>query len=157
MSTRHSDAASALATVADSLTVTLDGVSVSVAGGAWDAAEVRRHIADAPALVLACLRLDDYTRRGNDAWRARADLAAYVITRDMPAGADRHSQALTLSGRLMEVVSGTNWGRPQAFDIPELASVRAHNLYSGSLDSVAVALWAVTWRQALHFSGGSHA
>ncbi|AUB81452.1 phage protein Gp37 [Candidatus Thiodictyon syntrophicum] len=141
------DLPTGLAAIVAALAAALPGgVNVVRAGGPFDVAEVRRHAMNAPAVVVACLGLTNYTRRG-ETWSVMGQLAAYVVTHDQSGAALRDVAALGLVDQLLRVVARNTWGLPEGFGVPDPASVEAANLYSGDLDSVAVALWALTWRQ----------
>ena len=154
---RLSDLSAALEAMVASLAGTLPGgVSVRAAGGAFDAAEIRRHLTVAPAVVIACLGLSEHQRRGAGAMSLVGQWAAYVVTRDAPQD-DRHAQAMRLVSELLRHVSRATWSGPEAFGLPEEGSLDATNLYSGDLDGIATALWAVTWRQMVHLSAAPDA
>ena len=50
---------------------------------------------------------------------------------------------------LLLLLPRARWGFFSAPGIGAAEQVRAANLYSGEVDKAGVALWAVTWRQAL--------
>jgi hypothetical protein len=127
------------------------GVAVKRIGGAFDGAEIRRHVTTAPAVLVACLGLSNYDRRGTGSWTVQADLVTYVLTRDTPAQ-PRDRSALALVADALRQIARSNWDAPDAFGLPDQASIEASNLYGGDIDSIAVALWAVTWRQPLYLS-----
>lgn len=127
------------------------GTTVKRVGGAFDASEIRRHVTAAPAVLVACLGLTNYARRGSGGWTVQADFVAYVLTRDIPA-AQRDRSAITLVGTIINLVSRATWGDPDAIELPDPLSIEANNLYGGDIDSIAVALWAVTWRQPLYLA-----
>lgn len=127
------------------------GFTVKRIGGAFDGAEIRRHVTAAPAVLVACLGLSDYAHRGSGGWTVQADLALYVLTRDTPTQT-RDRSAMALVAEALRQVSRSNWGEPGVFGLPDPASIEATNLYGGDIDSIAVALWAVTWRQPLYLS-----
>ncbi|MEY2654362.1 MAG: hypothetical protein RLZZ524_1390 [Pseudomonadota bacterium] len=122
-------------------------VTVERSGGAFDGGEIRRQVTQAPAVVLACLGVSDYQRRGDGGWSVTAQLAVYVLTRDAPPGPPRDLLALSLTTTVLRAVARANWDGPDGFGVVEADSLEASNLYSGDLDAIAVALWAVTWRQ----------
>lgn len=124
---------------------------VETVGGAFDGAELRRHVVAAPLVLLALTRVGDLNRHG-PAWKASLTLQAYVVTRDTP-DLPRERAALDLTGRIiahahaidtLEAPDGSKLFRPGAAP----STLSADNLYSGSIDSVAVALWGVRWQVA---------
>lgn len=146
------DPGAALDTIVAALAADLGAdIQVRRAAGAFDAAEIRRHVADAPAVLVACVGLTDYARRGSGGWTVRADLAAYIVTRDTPV-ASRDASALALVSDTLRLVSRATWGDPERFSLPDEGSLEAFNLYGGDLDKVATALWVLTWRQALYLN-----
>lgn len=156
MSGPLTDLADGLGRIVTALTTTLpDGTTVLRAGGAFDAAEIRRHVTRAPAVIVTCLGAGDYARLAIGHWTVNAQLAAYILCRDTPPTSTRETQALGLVTDVLQAVARSNWGDPLAYDLADSASLDATNLYSGDLDAVGVALWAVTWRQQLRleFSG----
>lgn len=70
--------------------------------------------------------------------------AVYVIALDKP-GTPRDVTAMTLASAVALRVSRNLWGRE---DLDDPTDIRADNLYSGTIEKRAVALWAVTFRQA---------
>jgi hypothetical protein len=127
------------------------GVTVKRAGGAFDSAEIRRHVTEAPAVLVACLGLSDYAKRGSGGWTMQADLAIYILTRDTPVQT-RDRSAMELVAMALRQISRAHWGQPDAFGLPDPVTIEANNLYGGDIDSIAVALWAVTWRQPLYLA-----
>lgn len=69
--------------------------------------------------------------------------AAYVLTLDA-AGMDRDTAAMIVASAIARLIPGNLWGRE---DLDDPDKIRADNLYSGTVESRGVALWAVTWRQ----------
>jgi hypothetical protein len=155
MSGPLTDLADGLGRIVTALTTTLpDGTSVLRAGGAFDAAEIRRHITRAPAVIVTCLGAGDYARLPQGVWTVEAQLAAYVLCRDTPPTLTREVQALGLVTDVLHAVARATWNDPAAFGVVPGDSLDATNLYSGDLDAIAVALWAVTWRQTLIMDSG---
>lgn len=70
--------------------------------------------------------------------------AVYVIALDKPA-APRDVTAMGLASAVALRVVRNLWGRS---DLADPSDIRADNLYSGTIEKRAVALWAVTFRQA---------
>jgi hypothetical protein len=119
------------------------------AGGAFDSGEMRRHVLSAPVVLLSLLGAGASQRHGRTGWIMSVQLAAYVLTRDTPPMAQRDDAALSLVTKVLRIVNRSPWSqsRTPAFGVVEQDSVSATNLYSGAIDSAAVALWAVTWSQ----------
>lgn len=69
--------------------------------------------------------------------------AVYVMAMDKQ-GTPRDETAMIIASAVALRVSRNLWGRE---DLDAPIEIRADNLYSGTFDKRAVALWAVTWRQ----------
>lgn len=138
-------------TLVDFQTTLLSGLTavlpcpVKAVGGAFGADELRRHVTTSPCVLLAVLRVTNYEPR-TLGWLAEAACVAYVVTRDSPT-ATRDAQALTLVSLLLTELASANYGTTARLVKP--TDITADNLYSGTLDSVAVALWGVTWNARL--------
>ena len=149
------DLADGLGRIATALeTILPAGTAVRRAGGAFDAAEIRRHVTQAPAVIVTCLGAGDYARQAQGVWTLEAQLAAYILCRDTPPTLTREVQALGLVTAVLKAVARATWSDPAAFGVVPGDSLDATNLYSGDLDSVGVALWAVTWRQTVLLTPG---
>lgn len=127
-------------------------VSVSLGGGAFSAAELRRHITRAPAVVVACLGTDGPKSRGAAGWLVQASLALYVICRDAPPEIERERQALELVTTLLNRIGRADWIDARTVGQADLDSIASTNLYGGDVDSIAVALWAITWSQEIRLT-----
>lgn len=121
-------------------------VSVLPVGGAFDAAELRRHVTRTPCVLVSLVRVDSFDGFTNS-WESGAVFAAYVVTRDLPE-ADRDEQAMDIVTDIVRLLaSNPSFGTTARVVNP--SSVVADNLYSGAVDSVAVALWSVSWSAML--------
>lgn len=127
-------------------------------GGRFDVGELQRYAARAPAVLVACTGVGDVHEQAAAAV-AMLRWVAVVIARDVPAVAaqtdpvvvhvpavHRDAQMLVLSESLLGIISGNRWGmssthRPQR--------IRGDNLYSGQLDKKGIAVWALSWDQAI--------
>ncbi|MCJ8285105.1 hypothetical protein [Halomonas sp.] len=121
-------------------------VTVEAHGGRFDRAELARYSKRAPAVLVAAMgmpRVEDRPRA-----RPMVQFAAFVMCRDAP-GASRDTQALTLAEALVRLVPGNVWGQDNV-QRPEQLS--AENLYSGEIDRLGIAMWAVSWRQIVNLS-----
>ena len=132
------------ASIVTALTAALPaGTSVQAHRGRFDsAAEIQKFAAKAPAVLVACVRAG-LRGPGQGLAQMPASWAIYVITRDIPQ-MPRDAGAIALVEALMLQVSGNCWGRT---DISAPSDVQAQNLYAGSIDTLGVALWAVTFEQ----------
>ena len=133
--------------VVDALSAAL-GVEVLPVGGAFDAAELRRHVTRTPCVLVSLARVDSFDGFATE-WQSGATFAAYVVTRDLP-DADRDVQAMDLVTAIVRLLSASpSFGTGTAARVVNPQGVSADNLYSGAVDSVAVALWSVTWSAML--------
>ena len=115
--------------------------------GRFDAAELRRVAAQAPALFLAVLQVSNLTVNSTGIREATLDLGAFIVTKD-EAGSPRDSQVLDLSEQILQLLPKQKWATAQTRSV-ESTSIRAQNLYSGSLDNLGIALWLVSWQQRI--------
>ncbi len=95
------------------------------------------------AIRVGCLGVPKAEKTGYGV-NLQTSWAAYVIALDT-AGTGRDETAMTLAAAICQLVAGNVWSRA---DIDSPDAIRADNLYSGTLGRRAIALWAVTWRQA---------
>jgi len=121
-------------------------VTVEAHGGRFDRAELARYSKRAPAVLVAAMGMPRVEERPRA--RPAVQFAAFVMCRDAP-GAPRDTQALTLTEALVRLVPGNTWEQGNA-QRPE--QVSAENLYSGEIDRLGIAMWAVSWRQVINLS-----
>lgn len=122
-------------------------VTVESHGGRFDRQELARYSKRAPAVLVAAMSIPemlDTPRPG----RAGVQWAAFIVTRDAP-GATRDTQALTLAESLVRQIPGNTWG-VDSTQRPD--RINAENLYSGEIDRLGIAMWAVSWRQQVRLS-----
>tara|TARA_B100000700_G_scaffold22521_4_gene21888 strand:- start:26946 stop:27497 length:552 start_codon:yes stop_codon:yes gene_type:complete len=127
-------------------------VLVEAHGGRFGRAELARYSKRAPAVLVAAMSMPeilDQPRPG----RAKVQFAAFVVCRDAPLER-RDTQALILAEALVRHITGNSWGLASARR-PE--RLNAENLYSGEIDSLGIAMWAVSWRQEINLSARSDA
>lgn len=113
--------------------------------GRFDAAELRRVAAQAPALFLAVLQIPNLTLNGNNTRVLELSLGAFLATRDQPHY-PRDTQMLDLVEQLLQLLPKAKWQDGRVRSV-EPASINARNLYSGELDKSGIALWLVSWTQ----------
>lgn len=143
----------ALAAVVAALTPVLPEFrSVAAHGGAFGERELALWLSAAPCARVALLGLNAVAPRGRDGWRADARWAVYLLTTDQP-GENRLALALDGVDRLTaHLVGGPTWGL--TCNPPRLETIQAENLYSGPVNTLSVALWAVAWTQTHHHESG---
>jgi hypothetical protein len=126
-----------VATIKSGLT---DLKTVEAHGGRFDAGEIRRVTAQAPAAFIAVLNFRQVDDRGSNL----VTLGAFVTAKDLP-GNLRTKQAGALVSALASFIAGNRWGLDDAEGIPQ--GINGRNLYGSSVDRKGVALWAITWQQ----------
>lgn len=118
-------------------------VTVEAHGGRFDRLELARYSKRAPAVLIAAMSMPRVEERPRS--RPQVQFAAFVVCRDAPS-APRDAQALTLAEALVRLVPRNQWGRE---DAESPANISAENLYSGEIDKLGIAMWAVSWRQTI--------
>ncbi|MEX0732844.1 MAG: hypothetical protein WED00_05685 [Aquisalimonadaceae bacterium] len=123
-------------------------------GGRFDRGELQRLSRRAPAVFVAALGVPSVAETPR-AGLPLVGWAAFVIVSDTPQ-VSRDVIALDYAEALLRLINdngkGHRWGLDGAQKPERLA---ADNLYSGSLDKMRVAMWAVTWRQGIHLTPGA--
>ncbi len=114
--------------------------------GRFDAAELRRIAAPAPAVYAVCLGAPRTLVAAADMQvYADLELALYVVTSDAP-GLPRGKAARNLADALLVHIPRARWGL-DGIGAPE--QLRADNLYSVEIDERGAALWSLSWKQRL--------
>lgn len=132
--------------IVDDLTANLPALKTCEGhGGRFDANEVKRVAAKAPALFVACLGVSD-TDEAPDGIAGTVQWGAFVVARDTGASG-RDEGGLAILQALLLHLPGNRWGLDQAEGRPQ--AIRAQNLYSATVDKMGVAMWAVSWRQRM--------
>lgn len=131
----------------------LPGVrSVEIHGGTFDLEEVRRIAATAPSLWLAAAGVDKARRNPAGAIELPVNFALVIVTKDAAqqgVGRVRRDQAAeALATAAMMLIDRSRFGLA-GVGAPE--ELRATNEFSGEVDKAGVALWQVTWTQAIAF------
>lgn len=126
--------------------------TVKVHGGTFAERDIPMLLADAPCLLVACLGLNGYQIVGRKRWSAALRWAVYCLGADGPA-TDRDVLAMDLANRLIDLLPGNLWGLAVGeCQPPELAGLTADNLFSGRVNNLGVAFWAVAWSQRFTFT-----
>lgn len=113
--------------------------------GAFDAEEIKRLVQRTPSLHTALMRVRDFS--GNDGDEQRADFVTWILHRatnkDLLA-----NDILKILTVLLPALRDMDapWATGGAVDID------ARNLYTGALEKINVALWAVSWSWKLRAS-----
>ncbi len=125
------------------------GTAVDEYGGRLTPEEIKRIAAQAPAVKVAILGVDEAKDTPSGRVEVTAVCGAFLITKSKP-GSPRDAAALILVSGALALIPGNLWGLEDT-QIPQ--AVRAQNLFSGELDKTAVALWGITWRQEISVGG----
>ena len=113
--------------------------------GRFDLGELKRISTRTPAVYVACLGTPRMEDPGTEQTDAVKQLAIYVVTKNAP-GLSRGEAARNLVEALETYLPRARWGLR---GIGAAENVRSENLYGGAIDRQGIALWAVSWRQAL--------
>ncbi|MBB4266893.1 hypothetical protein [Roseospira visakhapatnamensis] len=122
--------------------------------GRFDAAELERHGADAPAILVAPLGIGPGAEAGDGTADHTLRLGAFVVATDR-GRADRDVLAAGLVGTLITHLPGQVWGRDDTHPV-EARTLRAQNLYA-STRGRGVVLWGLEWRQAIRLGTSNFA
>jgi len=145
----------ALDIVTTSLAATLAPLRVQSHGGRFTESELALLLGDAPCILVAALSLTDYESRGRQRWAGTLRLGAYCLGADTPTEA-RATLAMDTALEIVDLLPGQLWGQSdQALRLPDVATITADNLYTGHINNLRVALWAVAWTQTFFFDTGA--
>ena len=120
----------------------------AVHDGRFQAAELRRLSLRATAMLIAWLGTPRTETPGLMWTDCDQQLAAFIVTRDAPR-LPRGKAARAIAATLLLLIPRARWGFFSAPGIGAAERLQARNLFSAEIDKANVALWAVTWRQAL--------
>ncbi|BCS94613.1 hypothetical protein DSLASN_02450 [Desulfoluna limicola] len=112
-------------------------------GGRFDLQELKRISTKAPAVFVAILGTGKVKEVGSGEVDIPVSLAAFVVTKTegkLPCA----ESALNVAEGLLTRIPGSNWACDGVFGADPAT---AKNLYSGTIASKGVAMWAVTWTQ----------
>jgi hypothetical protein len=115
--------------------------------GITDAKALARASIRVPGLLLSCLALVEGDYAGGDVYVYQAALSLYVIQRDQ-VGSPRLVTILDdLIVPLLGGIPGHDWGGDPWSGGAGVAA--AETLYSTEIDDQGVALWVISWDQAI--------
>lgn len=114
-------------------------------GGRFSVDDLKRIAQRTPAVRVGCLAIRDMVSDNAGGIDITVVWGVFVITTDTPQFS-RDAAALILVAAIAALVPDNRWAAI-ASDNP--AAARGDNLYSGQLENVGVALWAITWQQQL--------
>ena len=120
-----------------------DGVlHVATHVGRFGEDEVRRYLVKSPAVVLAPLNFDDIARAGGTSVFTIHYGAFVIVTHKNGVSRDDIAFAIIERIGLFLPTMWTECGQAPT-------EVDAGNLYTGKIDKLGLALWAIRWKQAI--------
>lgn len=117
-------------------------------GGRVTLADLERIGAYTPTVLLTVLRLSAIERRGLQGVTYRLQWAAYPVA-SAQDGREAHDLAAEYAETLIGALPGETWGRGDCEAVAAEA-IDAANLYSGAVAERGMALWGITWDQAIY-------
>jgi hypothetical protein len=137
-------------------------LTVEAHGGQFTERELPILLAKTPALLVAIAGIANLAPFLETQWRADLRWTVYVLGADVPAdpgeppdlpSTPAQPRAVLASDTTFDLLlwlPGQRWSVPGARP-PDLESFAADNLYTGHVNILRVALWAVTWTQSFLF------
>lgn len=133
------------------LTPRLAPLRVQAHGGGFTEKELALLLGQAPCVLITPLGIRGFKPQEPKLWRGDVQWSAYCLGADQ--GGSRAEQAADAAQAVMDQLILQTWGLPDSEIEPAtLSSVAAENLYSGYVNILRVAVWAVTWTQTLSFT-----
>ena len=138
--------------IVTTLSSRLTPVRVKEHGGSFTERELALLLGEAPCLLVSPIGLADFGSNHNlNGWQATARFTVYCLSTD--ANGHRADAAKDQAQAVLNLLlEDQDWGLPTQCDVPVLTSLRAENLYSGKINVLSVALWAVSWEQLFIFT-----
>lgn len=152
-----------LATVASALATRYPDFAVEAHGGQFTERELPMLLGRAPAILVACAGVSRLEPVGERDWRADWRWSVAVLAADRPAqpgdppdvpavpARPRSGLALDTAFDLLTWLPECTWTLAGA-RLPDPATFAADNLYTGHVNNLRVALWAVSWTQSFLFA-----
>lgn len=101
-----------------------------------------------PQVLVAIINAPAIKPGDNEQAEISLRFAAFIITADMPT-LPKDIGALNLVEAVGAIVPNNRWGQTgKRLSTPQ--NISAENLYSGTLDNIGVAVWAITWNQSIY-------
>jgi hypothetical protein len=147
---------SSLATAQGAIVTALDTVlaplPVKAHGGAFTEKELALLLGDAPCVLVAPLGIRQMIPTDPANWRGTVQWAAVCLAVDQ-VGMEREQLASDTASAIIGQLISQTWGLTDADIEPaDLKSINAEAVYSGRVNLLQVAIWAVSWTQTLKFS-----
>lgn len=137
----------------NTLTPLLSPIKVKAHGGQFTERELALLLGDAPGVLIAALGLGSFGPNDElNGFQASGRFAAYCIgtaTATDTATEVAQAAAQTVINALL---LDQTWGVPALCQPPDLASLSAEAVYSGHINILSVAIWAVAWTQNFEFT-----
>ena len=144
----------ALSIVAAGLAGQFAPLRVESHGGRFTEREIAMLLGKAPCILAAVLGLGRVVSRGRDRWAADLRFGAYCLGADTPAEY-RAELAMDRAVQIVDLLPSQLWGATdKTCRPPEIDTIAADNLYTGHINNLRVALWAVAWTQTFFFDNG---
>lgn len=121
--------------------------TVSTHIGEFGEREVREYAPASPAVILAPMGFTDVVPTGGSV-RAVFSYSAYVLAKTMGHG-DRGQIVMAIIGALIPALPRERFHA--CAKAPQ--GITAGNLYTGPVDDMGIALWAIQWEQVLALGG----
>lgn len=135
------------------LTPLLAPVKVKAHGGNFTERELALILGNAPVVLVAALSLGSFGPNDElNGYQSAGRFAAYCISAASGSASSNDgamTQAQTVLNALLE---DQTWGVPTLCQPPELSTIAAEAVYSGHINVLSVAVWAVAWTQNFEFT-----
>lgn len=139
------------AAIVATLAPLLAPLKVQAHGGQFTERELPLLLAQAPAVLISSLGISGFSPKEPKLWHGDVRWVAYCLGADQQES--RAEQAADAAEAVMNQLILQTWGLSDTAIRPAvLDSITAENLYSGHVNVLRVALWAVTWTQTLIFT-----
>lgn len=135
------------------LTPLLDPVKVKAHGGNFTERELALLLGDAPVVLVAALGLGSFGPNDElNGYQSAGRFIAYCISTadgSVSSNDGAMTQAQIVLNALLE---DQTWGVPTLCQPPEIPTIAAEAVYSGRINILSVAVWAVAWTQNFEFT-----
>lgn len=147
-----SSLATAQGAIVTALGTVLAPLPVKAHGGAFTEKELALLLDDAPCVLVAPLGIRQMIPADPTNWRGTVQWAAVCLAADQP-GIGREQLASDTASAIIGQLINQVWGLPpEDIEPADLKSISAEAVYSGRVNLLKVAIWAVSWTQTLKFT-----
>lgn len=117
---------------------TFRNLKVSAHAGRFTEQEIRRIANQAPAVLTSLMQINDGEGTDNSEYR----FVSWVLVR--ANNADKiYDEGLKITSLLIPVIRNIPNG--SVYNGTDVTDIEAENLYAGTLDSINISMWAVSW------------